>query len=78
MTTKKQLKAENAKLKAEISTINVLLRAYIQANHKLQDDIDLLNASLNVTADAKERWEGLARKADERRKELARTMGTAD
>lgn len=69
MITKKQLKAENEKLKQELSTVNVLLRAYIQSNQKYQDDIELLNRSLNIATAEVERWVKIAHKADEMRRE---------
>ena len=78
MVTKKQLKEENEKLKTEIATLNVLLRAYMQSNHKLQDDIDVLNESLNCTAADRDRWRGIAHKADERRREYVRNHNDTD
>ena len=74
MVTKKKLKAEIQSLKKELATCNVLLRAYIQSNHKLQDEIDLLNESLNCTAAELERWRDIAHKADKRRLENVRNM----
>ena len=74
MVTKKKLKAEIQSLKNELATCNVLLRAYIQSNHKLQDEIDVLNESLNCTAAELERWRDIAHKADKRRLENVRNM----
>ena len=72
MKTKRQQIQE---LKNELATANVLLRAYIQSNQKLQDEVELLNESLNIIAEARDRWRDIAHKADERRRDIVRNMG---
>ena len=74
METKRKLRAEIQRLKNEVATCNVLLRAYIQSNHKLQDEVALLNESLDCTAAELERWRDIAHKADERRLNYVRNM----
>jgi len=77
--TRKQLLKEIDQLKADNATMRILLRAYMQMNHRLQDDIELLNASLDCCAADRERWAEIARKADKRRKEyVLRNMASAD
>lgn len=68
MITKKQLRAENEKLKQEIATFRILLRAYMTSNHKYQDDIEVLNQSLDIANENAERWAKIAHKADEIRR----------
>lgn len=68
MITRRKLKAENERLKQENATLKVWLRAYKAEHERQQEDIALLNASLDATVASMERWEKLARKADERRK----------
>lgn len=68
MIRKKTLIAENERLKQENATLRIWLRAYKMEHERQQEDIALLNASLDATIASKERWEKLARKADERRK----------
>lgn len=72
MKTKRQQIQE---LKNELATANVLLRAYIQSNQKLQDEVELLNESLNIIAEDRDRWRDIAHKADERRRDIVRNMG---
>lgn len=70
MVTKKKLREENAQLTEENTTLKTLLRAYMKSNEKLQDEVTMLNASLDCTAAELERWKEIAHKADEmRRKE---------
>ena len=76
--SRRQLEAKVEEQAQEIATLNVLIRAYIQSNHKLQDDIDTLNRSLNCTAAELKRWQDIARKADERRLEYVRGMVSTD
>ena len=45
METKRKLRAEIQRLKNEVATCNVLLRAYIHSNHKLQDEVALLKVT---------------------------------
>lgn len=78
MVTKRKLRKEIEDLRNELATTNVLLRAYMQSNHKLQDEVELLNESLNCTAAELERWRKLAHKADERRREFVRSMGRSN
>lgn len=74
MKTRAKLAKENKELRNEVATLKIWLRAYRQENIKLQDDIDVLNASLNCTAAEMERWQNIARKADERRLAYVRSM----
>lgn len=76
--SRRQLEAKVEEQAQEIATINVLLRAYIQSNQRLQDDIEALNASLNCTAAELKRWQEIARKADERRLEYVRGVVSTD
>lgn len=76
--TRKTLEAENKMLLNQLASMKVMLRAYIQSNKKLQDDIDVLNASLNAAAADMERWRSIAHKADERRREYVRSVSSAD
>ena len=76
--SRRQLEEKVKKQAEEIATLNVLLRAYIQSNQRLQDDIEALNQSLNCTAAELKRWQDIARKADERRLEYVRGMVSTD
>ena len=69
MVTKKKLREENAQLTEENTTLKTLLRAYMKSNEKLQDEVAMLNASLDCTAAELERWKEIAHKADEMRRE---------
>ena len=68
MVTKKKLREENAQLTEENTTLKTLLRAYMNSNEKLQDEVAMLNASLDCTAAELERWKEIAHKADEMRR----------
>ena len=76
--TRKTLEAENKMLLNQLASMKVMLWAYMQSNKKLQDDIDVLNASLNAAAADMERWRSIAHKADERRREYVRSVSSAD
>ena len=78
MVTKKKLRKENEELRNQLATMKIWLRSYIQSNRQLQDDIDVLNASLNCTEAEAERWRSIARKADERRLAYVRSNVSAD
>ena len=78
MITKRKLKAEIEQLKQDNATLRLLTKAYMRRNAKLEEDIAFLNASLDAFAADSEKWHKVARKADERRKELVRSMGTAN
>ena len=78
MKTRATLAAENKALRNEVCTLKIWLRAYRQENIKLQNDIDVLNASLNCTASEMERWQDIAKKADERRLAYVRGMVPRD
>lgn len=67
MITKKKLKKEIEHLKQDNAQLSLLIRAYIRSNHKLEDDIKLLNASVDAMAKERDRWKELAHKTDERR-----------
>ena len=76
--TKRKLRKQIEELKTENATLKVCLRAYMQSNEKLQDDVDLLNASLDAAIADRERWMDIAHKADERRRNYVRHMVSAD
>ena len=70
---------ENEQLREDMAVLKILVKAYIRDNSKLQEDIDLLNASLNAAAADSERWKNIAHKADERRRqEYVRHMAAGD
>ena len=70
--SRRQIEEENEKLKNELATLRVMVRAYMQSNHRLQDEVEALNASMNILVEEKERWVQIAHKADERRLEYVR------
>ena len=70
--SRRQIEEDNEKLKNELATLRVMVRAYMQSNHRLQDEVEALNASMNILVEEKERWVQIAHKADERRLEYVR------
>jgi len=70
--SRRQIEEENEKLKNELATLRVMVRAYMQSNHRLQDEVEALNASIDILVAEKERWVQIAKKADERRLEYVR------
>jgi len=78
MKTRATLAKENEELRNENATLKVLVRAYIQSNNRMQDEIALLNESLNTTSAEIKRWQDIAHKCDERRLEYVRHMVPAD
>ena len=77
--SRRTLERENEELRKDIALLKILVKAYIRDNSKLQDDIDLLNASLNATSAETDRWRTIAHKADERRRqEYVRHMAAGD
>lgn len=65
-------KAQMEELKKDNAMLQLLIHAYMRRNRELENDIALLNASLDVLADDKEKWKKIAKKADERRREYVR------
>lgn len=78
MKSRRQLIKELEELRNENATLKVLVRAYIQSNNRMQDEIALLNESVNCSAAEIERWKTIAHKADERRLEYVRHMVSAN
>lgn len=76
--TRKQMKAEIERLKQDNAALRLLTKAYMRRNAKLEEDIAFMNASLDACAADSERWHKIAKKADERRRELVRRLGTAN
>lgn len=75
MITVKKLKAELEELKQNNATLRLLVRAYMRRANELEEDIAVLNASIDCLVADKERFRELARKSDERRKELCLKYG---
>lgn len=75
MITVKKLKAELEELKQNNATLRLLVRAYMRRAKELEEDIAVLNASIDCLVADKERFRELARKSDERRKELCMKYG---
>ena len=74
MKSRRQLIKELEELRNENATLKVLVRAYIQSNNRMQDEIALLNESLNCSAAEIERRKEIAHKCDERRVQYVRSM----
>ena len=75
MKTKRALKAENERLKQNEATLRILCKAYMRRNEQLEIDLATANASLDAAIADKERWQTIAKKADERRLEYVRNTG---
>lgn len=75
MITVKKLKAELEELKQNNAVLRLLVRAYMRRAKELEEDIAVLNASIDCLVADKERFRELARKSDERRKELCMKYG---
>jgi len=78
MKSRRQLEKELEELRNENATLKVLVRAYIQSNNRMQDEIALLNESVDCSAAEIERWKTIAHKCDERRLEYVRNMVSGD
>ena len=78
MKSRRQLIKELEELRSENATLKVLVRAYIQSNNRMQDEIALLNESVNCSAAEIERWKDIAHKCDERRVQYVRHMASTD
>ena len=74
MKSRRQLEKELEELRNENATLKVLVRAYIQSNNRMQDEIALLNESVDCSAAEIERWKEIAHKCDERRVQYVRSM----
>lgn len=74
MKSRRQLEKELEELRNENATLKVLVRAYIQSNNRMQDEIALLNESVDCSAAEMERWKEIAHKCDERRLQYVRSM----
>ena len=68
MITKHKLKAELEQLRQDNAMLKLLTRAYMRKTAELEDDLAMVNASLDAAIADKERWQEIAQKADERRK----------
>ena len=72
--SRRQIEEENERLKQERTVLQTLVNAYMRDNAKLEDDIKVLNASLDATEADRDRWRRIAKEADRRRLEyVART-----
>jgi len=78
MKSRRQLIKELEELRNENATLKVLVRAYIQSNNRMQDEIAVLNESVDCSAAEIERWKEIAHKCDERRLQYVRHMVSAD
>lgn len=78
MITKRKLQKEIDQLRQDNAMLRLLTKAYMRRNAMLEEDIALLNASLDCAVMDKERWQGIAHKADERRRNYVRTMDCSD
>ena len=67
--SRRQLEAKVEQQNQDIHILQLMCKAYMKRNAKLEEEIEALNASLNATAASLERWQGIARKADKRRLE---------
>lgn len=74
MKSRRQLEKELEELRNENATLKVLVRAYIQSNNRMQEEIALLNESVDCSAAEIERWKEIAHKCDERRLQYVRSM----
>ena len=70
MMRRKQLLKRISDLEESLLDAGINAAVYKRKCEKLQQDIDALNAVLDVTVEEKNRWEKLARKLDKMRKEL--------
>lgn len=75
MVRRKKLKAQIEDLKQDNAVLRLLLRSYMRRNRELEEDVALLNASIDCLVADKERYLELVRKSDERRKELCMKYG---
>lgn len=75
MVTRKKLLAQMEDLKQDNAVLRLLLRSYMRRNRELEEDIAVLNASIDCLVADKERYQTLLKKSDERRKELCMKYG---
>lgn len=76
--SRRQLEQENEALKQDKSTLQMLLRAYMRDYAKLEDDIKVLNASLDLVVADRDRWIKIAKNADKRRLEYVARANRRD
>lgn len=67
--SRKKLEAKLEQQNQDIHILQLICKAYMRRNAELEEEIVALNASLDATAASLERWQRIARKADERRLE---------
>ena len=72
MPTKRTMLAQMERMKQDIATLRILCKAYMRRTAQLEEDIAMLNASLDCAAKEIDRWAEIAHKADERRLEYVR------
>ena len=70
----KKLESENKELRQDASTLKLLIRSYMRSDKKLRDEIEVLNASIKALEADRDKWKGIAHKADERRVAYVRRM----
>lgn len=73
--SRRQIEEENERLKQERTVLQTLVNAYMRDNAKLEDDIKVLNASLDATEADRDRWRRIAKEADRRRLEYVSKHG---
>ena len=67
--SRKRLEAKIEEQNQDIHILQLICKAYMRRHAQLEEEIVALNASLDATAASLERWQGIARKADQRRLE---------
>lgn len=80
MPTKRTMLAQMERMKQDMATLRILCKAYMRRTAQLEEDIAMLNASLDCAEKQIDRWAAIAHKADERRLEYVRanTKRTGD
>ena len=76
--SRKQLLEELEQIKQDDMTLRILTKAYMRRNAELEDEIAVLNASIDCLKAEKDYWVTIAHKCDERRLEYVRNMATRD
>ena len=72
---RRKLKEELEETKQNNAVLRLLVRAYMRRLKELEEDIAVLNASIDCLVADKERYRDMVRKSDERRKEICMRYG---
>lgn len=72
MPTKRTLMVQMEQLKQDNAMLKLLTKAYMRRNAQLEQDITVLNASLDAAVADMEKWKRIAHRADKRRIEYVR------